>query len=142
MNCAVYCRISTDQSKQKYSLQTQKEKGTKFCIENNFNPTFYTEEESASLMKKRLEFSRLIEDIENDSIGAIWVVEFSRLTRDDDDAAFLRRLFIDYKIRLFTIDSEVTFNSPEDLLFYQIRTAVSSYERRKYFHTIQHIFLY
>ena len=130
--CAVYCRVSTDQQKDNYSIKIQEQRGRDFCKNNGFNCEFYKDVKSGSTIKDRLEFNRLITEIQTSEIKAVWIIEFSRLTRNDEnDSLFIKSLFIEFGIKLYENGTLIEFTSPEDNLFYNFRSSIAAYERRK-----------
>lgn len=131
MVCAIYCRVSTEDQRDNYSIKLQEERGKKFAEAQGWDAAVYKDVQSGSSIK-RTAFTQLIKDIEDEKIGAVHVVEFSRLSRnDEEDAIFIRRLFIEKGVELYENGTAITFNSPEDQLFYNIRSSVAAYERRK-----------
>ena len=131
MKCGVYCRVSTELQKDNFSVEIQKERGIRFASSNGYEYTTYLDVESGST-NNRPAFSKLIKDIEEDRIHVVWVIEFTRLSRnDEEDSLFIRRLFVEKEVRLYENGSLIAFDSPEDKLFYSIRSSVAAYERRK-----------
>jgi site-specific DNA recombinase len=130
MKCGIYVRVSTVGQKDNYSVAVQKSRGQIFCKENGFVPVLYEEQASgASLFRQ--EFQKLLKAVENKTIEAIWVIEFSRLSRDEEDAIYLRKLFVKHSIKLY-IDGQLTdLTRPESVFVFQINSAVSSYERSR-----------
>lgn len=131
MKCGVYTRVSTELQKDNFSVTIQKEKGVKWCTSNGYDPVVYEDVISGSNIQ-RPNFSKLVKDIQDGEIRAVWVIEFSRLSRnDEEDSLFIRHLFVENNIKLFENGIPILFDTPEDKLFYNIRSSVAAYERRK-----------
>lgn len=130
--CACYHRVSTEGQRDRYSLSSQLELAKEFCNRMGFEPRHYEEVGSGGNISGRPIFNQLISDIQDYKIQAVWTVEFTRLTRgDEDETLFLRRLFTEYDVEVYILGERMQFKTAEDLLFYQIRSSVSAYERRK-----------
>ncbi|MGA2639887.1 MAG: recombinase family protein, partial [Spirochaetia bacterium] len=130
MNCAVYCRVSTVGQKDNYSVAVQKSRGLAFCSEHGYEAVLFEEQASAASLFRE-QFQKLLKDIEAGQIEALWVIEFSRLSRDEEDAIYLRKLFVQHQIKLY-IDGQLTdLTKPENVFIYQINSAVSTFERSR-----------
>lgn len=86
-NVAIYCRVSTEEQK-KYgvSINDQKDSLTKYCKENKYKIYGYYMDEgvSAGSIKKRKEFLRLLDDLDN--IDLIIFTKLDRFSRNVRDA--------------------------------------------------------
>jgi site-specific DNA recombinase len=132
VNCAVYVRVSSQLQKDNYSVSSQRQLGVDFCKGNGWTYELYDEVGSAKDIHSREEFSRLVADIEDGNVNAIWCVEFTRLTRgSEEDTSFLKKLCIEHSVQVWILNEQMKFESPEDELFFSIRASVSRYERRK-----------
>lgn len=132
ITCAVYVRVSSQLQKDNYSVTSQRQLGVDFCKNKGWAYELYDEVGSAKDIQSREEFSRLIADIEDRRVNAIWCVEFTRLTRgSEEDTSFLKRLCIEHSVQVWILNEQMKFESPEDELFFSIRASVSRYERRK-----------
>ncbi len=131
MKCGVYTRVSSEGQRENWSIKVQRELGKEYAEANNYEWDLFDEVGSAKDITNRPEFSRLINEIQSGKINCVWVIEFTRLTRDDEDAAFFRKLCIEFNVKVIVKDEEIKFITPEDELFFTIRSSVSKYERRK-----------
>jgi site-specific DNA recombinase len=124
---AIYCRISTRQQEDKYSIGTQIERGMEFAKGKDFK--IYQETQSGSSMEGRAEMERMLNDISLNLINKVWVIESSRLTRDLSDAIKIQKIFSSHNVKLYVNGVQTDFTQPEKLLSYHITSAVSEYER-------------
>ncbi|PKL74149.1 MAG: hypothetical protein CVV27_21970, partial [Candidatus Melainabacteria bacterium HGW-Melainabacteria-1] len=124
----IYVRVSTIQQKDNYSTDVQRQRGIAFAESRGEPYTLYDEAASAGSLV-RPEFLRLLHDVETDKVHIVWVVEFSRLTRDTEDALAIRKILVKHKAQVFVNDVPMDLSSPEAILSYNIKSSVSEYER-------------
>ena len=126
---ALYVRVSSSQQAEKYSLTTQIQKGMAFAQKEAEDFNIYQDIVSGKNIEDRARFEDLLADIRKEKIQKVWVVEQSRLNRNLEDALLVKRIFNEFKIRLFVDGVLSEFVTPEDTLKYNITSAVSEYER-------------
>lgn len=126
--CGCYIRVSSVSQKDNFSVAVQRKRAEEFCLKMGFIPEIYDEQASASTLLRE-EFSRLLKDVKDGNINAVWCIEFTRLTRDEADAIEIRRLFVKHNIKLFINGVDTDLTSPESVLMFNINSAVASYER-------------
>ncbi|MEJ1221734.1 recombinase family protein [Sediminicola sp. 1XM1-17] len=82
--CAIYCRISVDRENQK-SIKEQKITGLEFCKANNFEPVIYIDQglSGGGETGKRVDYTRMLSDIEADKLDAVFVHNQDRLAREE-----------------------------------------------------------
>jgi site-specific DNA recombinase len=131
MKCGIIVRVSGPKQKENWSVGSQRKLGIEYARSQNWDYELYDEVASAKNIEGREQFSKLINDIQDKGIHAVWAVEFQRITRDDEDTAFFKKLCIEYNVRIIILNEEIKFSTPEDEMFFTIRGAVSKYERRK-----------
>jgi DNA invertase Pin-like site-specific DNA recombinase len=129
--CGCYVRVSTFGQRDNYSVEVQRKRAITFCKANGYELVLYDEQASASTLL-RDEFTRLLTDVQQERIQAVWCIEFTRLTRDEADAIEIRKIFVKYKIRLFINGVDTDLTSPESVLMFNINSAVASYERLRF----------
>lgn len=126
-----YARISSIHQIHGTSIESQT-----FDIENYAKNNgcivkkIYAEQKSAKNIKERPELNKLLADIQpNDRVV---VYSLSRLTRNSDDASWLKReIQIKKKAKLVILDSLLLDDSPEGEVMYTIQSAMTQFERRK-----------
>lgn len=122
---AGYIRVSTITQKDNWSVDVQREKALQFAAKLNDPIELYDEVKSGRSLE-RPELNRLIRDIESKKITKVWVVEFSRLSRDVEDSAFLSRLFQKYHVELYVLDQFVDLSKSDTRFLYNINAAVNT----------------
>jgi len=132
MIVGIIARVSTDkQEKEGYSLQVQIKKGLDFATGQNWEFKIYQGSESGKSIEDRTILNKLISDIEAKEIGAVWVIESSRLERNLADSLKLRELFKKYNIQYFVNGVERKFESAEDKLSFNVQSSVNEFQREK-----------
>jgi len=124
----LYCRVSTLQQADKYSLDIQEKRGIAFAGTEPY--LIYKEAESGSSLY-RDQLKQLFADIERGLIQKVWVIEFSRISRDVEDASFIKNLFLKHKCELFEDGHLLDLTRPEALLSYHVTASVAEYERSR-----------
>lgn len=119
LKVAAYCRVSTDAEDQLNSYRTQKAYYTDYIKKNpkwRFAGIYADEGITGTLVKKRDEFLRMIEDCEKGKIDLILIKSVSRYARNIVDCiSYIRKLkalgigiyFEEQNINSLTEDSEV-----------------------------------
>jgi site-specific DNA recombinase len=125
----IYVRVSTTQQRDNYSTDVQRARGIAFAERIKEPYKLYDEAASAKSISGRVEFKRMIADVKKDIVHKVWVIEFSRLTRDIEDALQIRKVFIAASTEVFVNDERMDLSSPEAVLMYHIKSSVSEYER-------------
>lgn len=116
----IYCRVSTGMQ----DLSEQERRGLKFDPKGRV----YKESKSGGTID-RPELQRLIADIEAGEIDSVWVIEISRLSRDVEDSAFLKKLFVKHRIRLYVNDNLTDVRDINQSFLYNVQAAISEFER-------------
>ena len=104
---AIYCRVSTEEQK-KYgvSISDQKDSLTKYCKENKYKIYGYYMDEgvSAGSIKKRKEFLRLLDDLDN--IDLIIFTKLDRFSRNVRDANNILVILDEHNTSFKAIDED------------------------------------
>jgi len=129
--CGCYVRVSTFGQKDNFSVEVQRKRAIEFCKSNGYELVLYDEQASASTLL-RDEFTRLLSDVQQEKLQAVWCIEFTRLTRDEADAIEIRKIFVKHRIKLFINGIDTDLKSPESVLMFNINSAVASYERLRF----------
>lgn len=128
---AIYVRVSGQKQKENFSVQSQRRLGTEFAKSLKLDYQLYDEVGSGKSTENRPEFVRLINDIQDGKVSHVWSVEYSRLSRSEEDSIFFRNLCIEFDVKVYTNDGPVPFDSPEDRLFHTFKAGIAQYEREK-----------
>jgi site-specific DNA recombinase len=127
---AGYIRVSSEGQRENYSVDIQREKAKAFSARLKEPIQLYDEVKSGKNLE-RPELLRMFEDIKGNKITKVWVIEFSRITRDIGDANEISKLFRKHNVALYVNDALVDLSRSENRLLYNINAAVSSNEREK-----------
>ena len=74
-------------------------------------------------LDNRPSFLQLLDDIQNGLISEVFCMDESRLTRSTVTKEIMKRIFIDFKIKLFTkLEGEVNFDNSDSEMMSDIRT--------------------
>ncbi|MDR1902175.1 MAG: recombinase family protein [Treponema sp.] len=121
----------------KVQLNSRKRRGVAFAKNNKMVFDIYEDEgksgykidDDKNLFKNRPAFAKLMADVENKKIDAIWVWEQSRLSRNQYTSVVIFREFEKYKIKVFVKDSPYDLKDKDTKLMMGIRNAMAEYER-------------
>ena len=109
INVSAYCRVSTDNTDQLNSLSAQIKYFTDYISQHEgwrLKEVYYDEGLSGVMVKKRVNFNRMITDAENGEIDLILTKEVSRFARNTvDTLTFARRLSAANVGVIFTSDN-------------------------------------
>ncbi|MEE9191359.1 MAG: recombinase family protein [Candidatus Aerophobetes bacterium] len=129
-----YIRISTDETRQRYSLPAQ-EKRIREYVKSRRDEGWrlmkmYSDQKSAkNLDRPRLK--TLLDDVEKGLLDMVLVVKLDRLSRNLADQLYLTDLFETSKIGFQATDEDVDLTSPDGVTWAQIRGAMNESEGRK-----------
>ena len=134
MKIGIYCRFSSQNDKVGgvSSINHQKQNGIKFCKSKNYNYIVYSDLISGGiLMEDRDGGSRLISDLQNDSIDGIWVDKEDRLYRDFNESTIFKYNYIKKtNKRYFIGDSEVDFDDDSNNIVNTVLSLMSDMEKK------------
>jgi len=136
MNCAIYCRVSTERQKERHTIDSQirilpelaKSKGYTLL-----QPYYIDDGFSAETVEGRPAFKKLLEDAEDKKFDAIGVIDFDRLTRSQKliDLAIIKDIFRRNQIKIVTPSQEYDFQDEEDDFISDLMGILSKREKRK-----------
>ena len=128
----IYTRVSTSvQEIDGTSLNTQKELGIKKSKELGFKHKVWNEGAKSSHHEDialRPVLSQLLTEIREGNVQHLWVIEQSRLSRNDMVAATIRNECNKAGVTFYTKDGQYDFNNPSDVFTRQILDATSQLE--------------
>ena len=87
----IYCRVSGDSQDNNYSIKEQRTRGENFAISLTEDFQIYEEVISGSTLNRQ-SMQALIEDIKHGYINKVWVIEFTRLSREVVDSHSLKKI--------------------------------------------------
>lgn len=131
---AGYVRISTDETRQRYSLPAQEKRILEYIKSRRKEGyrlfKIYSDQKSAKDLK-RPALRTLLRDAEKGLFSLILVVKLDRLCRRLADQLELTELFQRWGVTLDATDEEIDLETPDGVTFAQIRGAFNESERRK-----------
>lgn len=128
---AAYCRVSTDQSDQLLSLETQKahyESWIKGHSEWKYVGLYYDEGISGTKMDNRPSLLRLIEDCEHGLIDYVVTKSVSRLARNTADFLTIVRKLLDLNVSIYFEKENIDTGSMENELMLSIMSSIAESE--------------
>lgn len=134
MKIGIYTRVSTEKQKEKgISLEDQKMRGIDFCLKNNYDYIVFEDGGlSGNLpIDKRPGLNLLIEKIYNKEIQGVFIVDWSRLSRNQNEGFLIKEILKKDSIRLFEPSGEIILTDDSTDLLYGIKILLSSYERKR-----------
>lgn len=128
-----YVRVSTEQQRDNWSTEVQREKIRLFAAKEGDDYRIYDEVKSGKNISARPEFKRLLDDIQKDSFQTkkIWVVEQTRLARNVSDADYICKLFMAHNVQLYVNDNFNDLSIAGNRLIYGIQSVVAAHEREQ-----------
>jgi site-specific DNA recombinase len=131
MKVGIYSRVSKDKQGADRSLPLQESDGKDFAESKGYLFEYYTEKEGTSGTKtadERPELYRMLHDVKEGRLNAIFAYEISRFERNDNDRYLIFKTLNDAKAELYTKrDGFVDFTRPEIKLQLDILGATNSY---------------
>jgi DNA invertase Pin-like site-specific DNA recombinase len=132
---AIYCRTSRESNDS--TIEQQEQRGVSFAISNKLEFKVYKDEgksgfkidDEANPFSHRPAFTNLINDIKTGAISQLWVLEHSRLSRNQYASAFIFNILEKHNVLLYENDKELSLKDPQYQFMRQILDAVSQYER-------------
>jgi DNA invertase Pin-like site-specific DNA recombinase len=124
------------------SIESQKKAGVEFAKKNNFEFDIYADEgksgykiadadENDDMFKNRPSFTRLLNDIKEKKIDAIWVLNHSRLSRNQYGSAYIFRKLEKQKIKVYMGDTLYDYKNKESKFQRAIMDAFDEYDRER-----------
>jgi len=130
MKIGLYLRVSTKNQKENSSLQTQQILGEEFSKKLGYEYEIFKDIESGGKLDRK-ELNRLLELCRNGELDGLWVYDNDRLSRDYDVSGELRKIIVEFDLRLFVGIEEVKLSESKDRFDYNIRSVMSDYERMR-----------
>ena len=127
---AVYCRVSTEAQDDNFSVREQKDRGSKWAEEQDIPYSIYEDVFTGKTLD-RPQMSNLIADIKSDQIDSIWIIEFTRLSRDLQDSYTFRDIAEEHNVKIFINGEQTEIKTPEQFLNFGINSVIADYERRR-----------
>ena len=131
--CYIYTRVSKAIQVDGYSLDAQKDKLKKYAEFQDMEIVgeYSDEGHSGKNIKRRQEFMRMLNDIEDgkDGVDFVLVFKLSRLGRNAADVLSSLQLMQDYGVNLICVEDGIDSSKEADKLLISIIAAVAEMER-------------
>ena len=139
MKVGIYCRVSKDdQVANGLSMLDQELRGIDYCIKNGFEYEVFRDPavSGRTLIAERPEGFNLIQktdkrknkktgQLEGD-LDAIYITDWDRLSRNDNDRAFIHNHFLTNKITYIELGEVKDLNDPNQQLLMSVKSILSS----------------
>lgn len=131
MKLGIYCRISRLKDGNDLSIADQKERGIAKAKELNIPFELYIDEGksgAADKIEDRPEFERLIADVSNGELSAVYAYDQSRFERNPQIRFLIIDIFKKNRISCYTeMDGEVDLNDPQSEFFGDLLSVINKY---------------
>jgi len=125
---AIYCRVSTEAQDNNFSIKEQESRGIEFAKSHNFAYKVFNDTFTGTTIE-RPEFQRYLK--QKDQFIGLWVIEFTRLSRNVGDSDFLYNYFIKNTIKVWINTELLQLGTPEQFLSYMMNSVISAYEHKR-----------
>ena len=129
---AIYTRLSREDSESS-SIENQLREGKSFAKDNSFNDIkIYNEGEGVSGgadIKDRPKLFKLLQDINNDEVSAVWFRNQNRLERSSNTWHIFTTEAKKHNVEIYFNDKLFDFENPQDNLFGTITSALNQYQK-------------
>lgn len=129
-----YARISTDETRQRYSLPVQEKRIREYvqsrCKEGYRLFKIHFDQQSGTNLN-RPGLQALLDDAQKGRISRVLIVKLDRLCRNLRDQLYLFDLFETWGIKLEGTDEDIDLKTPDGVTFAQVRGAFNESESQK-----------
>ena len=114
MRVAIYCRVSTEQQVDNYSIDFQKERTKAFCASKGWEKvTEYIDGGFSGSNTQRPALQKLIEDINQKKVDVVIVYRLDRLSRSQRDTLYLiEELFLPNNVEFISLNETIDTSTP------------------------------
>lgn len=134
MKVGIYSRVSTEEQKIKgVSLKDQQLRGIDFCERNNYKYEVFEDGGYSGELQiaERPGLNNLFDKIYAEEIQGVYVVDFDRLSRDENEGFVIKNTLIKNKIKLFDSSGEINLKDESQNLLLGIKILLSSFENQR-----------
>ena len=127
---ALYCRVSTEMQREKgESIELQKARLKDFVVEQGLKYKFYVDAGFSAKDTNRPEIKKLIEDIKQGKIQAVFVLKLDRITRSIKDLIGLLELFEEHEVSFKSLTQPFDTSTPMGRIFVRLMGEFAQLER-------------
>lgn len=128
MKAVGYCRYSSENQRDGYSIQAQTSAIKKYCEDNNITLlNLYVDEARSGTSDDRESFQRLIKDAASRSFELLIVHKSDRLFRNRYDSAIYKKKLKDYGVKVVSILEPMLDGSPESIMIESMLEGMAEY---------------
>ncbi len=127
-----YCRVSSREQVQGYSIDNQKEKIQMYLELFDYEPeklTFYVDEGKSASSLKRPAMQKMLKDIENDEIDEIIIYKLDRISRSVLDVYYLLNNLLSKDVNLVAILDNLDIKTANGRMVIGILAIFAQWER-------------
>lgn len=127
MRAVGYCRFSSENQRDGFSIEAQKAAIIDFCSKNKIELLdFYIDEALTGTNDKRPAFQRMIDDSSDHLFEAVIVHKLDRFSRSVSDTAIYKNHLAKNGVRLISVVEQFG-NSPESIILEQVIIGMNAY---------------
>lgn len=128
MNVVAYCRYSSENQRDGYSIEAQKKAIGDYCNRMNYTLLrFYVDEAKTGMNDNREEFQAMIADSSTKEFDAVIVHKLDRFSRDRYNSVFYRKKLKDNGVKLLSVLENIDDDNPEDLILLSVLEGMADY---------------
>ncbi len=128
MNVVAYCRYSSENQRDGYSIEAQKKAISDYCNRMNYTILrFYIDEAKTGMNDNREEFQAMIADSSSKEFSAVIVHKLDRFSRDRYNSVFYRKKLKDNGVKLLSVLENIDDDNPEDLILLSVLEGMADY---------------
>ena len=128
MNVVAYCRYSSENQRDGYSIEAQKKAISDYCNRMNYTILrFYIDEAKTGMNDNREEFQAMIADSSSKDFSAVIVHKLDRFSRDRYNSVFYRKKLKDNGVKLLSVLENIDDDNPEDLILLSVLEGMADY---------------
>lgn len=131
METIIYLRKSRADETKEDSLENHRRVLTNLCNLKKWEYGILEEIGDSQSINKRVQMTQLINMINEGKVKRVVVIDVDRLSRENYDLAFLRKLFVDNNIELVTPQKTYDWNNESDLMMFGFNSIISENEYRQ-----------
>lgn len=134
MKIGIYCRVSTEEQRIKgVSLNDQQQRGIDFCERNYYKYEVFEDGGFSGELQivDRPGLNKLFDKIYSEEIQGIYIVDFDRLSRDENEGFVIKNTLITNKIRLFDTTGEINLKDESQNLLLGMKILLASFENQR-----------
>lgn len=131
MGTIIYLRKSRADETKEDSLENHRKVLINLCKSKDWQYEILEEIGTSQSIDKRVQMTELISLIKQGKVNRVVVIDVDRLSRENYDLAYLRKLFVEYNIELVTPQKIYDWNNENDLMMFGFSSIIGENEYRQ-----------